>query len=308
MKELNCLVVGNAGIDTNVFLSTPEIDFEHEGNFTFNIDTPGQAGCYASKCFANLNMKTAFTGHLGQDMMGDYVRADLLKCGIDVSGVDIDPSGTSRSINIMYPDGSRRNFYDGKSHMQLAPPEKSYDLVTAAEIVHFNIPNWARNLLDIAVESSAIVSVDLQDMETPDDPYRKDFLEKSDIIFFSSTNFDNPAIILNELITRYPDKLFVSGMGSRGCATAYKGSVRFFAPVSLEKPVIDTNGAGDSLATGFLYAFINLGLSLEESQLAGQISARWTCGLKGTSQGLIKAFELHEFLLRAGISGLQKVL
>ncbi len=68
--------------------------------------------------------------------------------------------------------------------------------------------------------------------------------------------------------------------------------MRAFGPVDLEAPVVDTNGAGDSLAVGFLTAYVLEGRPLDEAVRRGQLAARWCCTLRGTSRGLITAPEL----------------
>ena len=47
-QDLDVVVIGNAGVDTNVYLPHADIDFEVEANFTENLDCVGQAG--ASAC------------------------------------------------------------------------------------------------------------------------------------------------------------------------------------------------------------------------------------------------------------------
>ena len=48
------VVVGNAGIDTNVFLYGADVDFSVEANFSDTLDTVGQAGGYSSRGYAAL--------------------------------------------------------------------------------------------------------------------------------------------------------------------------------------------------------------------------------------------------------------
>ena len=48
-KTFDVAVVGNVGIDTNIYLYGNEIDFSVEANFSQNIDYLGQAGGYASR-------------------------------------------------------------------------------------------------------------------------------------------------------------------------------------------------------------------------------------------------------------------
>lgn len=120
--SLDVVVVGNVGIDTNIYLYGEEIDFSVEANFTQNFDYVGQAGGYASRDYTALGYATAFIGHIGEDFEGEFIRRELKDDGINLDGIFIDLAGTSRSVNIMYRTGRRKNFYDGKGHMTLEPP------------------------------------------------------------------------------------------------------------------------------------------------------------------------------------------
>lgn len=283
------VVVGNAGVDTCIYPYGDEIDWSVEANFTENLDTVGQAGGYASRGYARLGRRTAFVGHVGADAAGDLVRRTLEADGIDTRALLVDPSGTARSVNFMYRDGRRKNFYDGKGHMTLVPDLDACRAVMAgARLAHFNLPNWARPLLPLARDLGLAVACDLQDVVDPADPYRRDFLEAADVVFCSAANLE-PERLAEAFWTRRPDLLLVVGMGARGCALGADGRVRRFPPVPHEQPVVDTNGAGDGLAVGFLTSFVLEGRSLEESVLRGQVVARHTCTLRGTSDGLLTA-------------------
>jgi sugar/nucleoside kinase (ribokinase family) len=76
------------------------------------------------------------------------------------------------------------------------------------------------------------------------------------------------------------------------------GAVRFFDPVPLDEPVVDTNGAGDGLAVGFLTSYCLDGYGLEDSILRGQIAARYSCALKADSSHLITREQLEAYFLR----------
>jgi len=276
-KSFEAVVIGNAGVDTNVYLHGRDIDFSLESNFTENIDTLGQAGGYASRGYASLGLRTAFVGYVGDDYSGKMVRDTLASDQIDTSALFIDPTGTGRSINIMYKDGRRKNFYDGKDHMNLTPDiEHCRPVLTGAKLAHFSIPNWARFLLPTANDLGLVIACDLQDITSVSDPYRQDFIEYANILFFSASNFPDPAPLIEEFLKANPEQIIVVGMGAKGCA-----------PVEMAAPVIDTNGAGDSLAVGFLASYVLYGRSLEESIWRGQIAARHATTLRGTSSGLI---------------------
>ena len=296
MRPVDVVVIGNVGIDTNVYFDSPDIDFAVEANFTENLDCIGQAGGYAARGYVRLGFDTAFIGHVGDDFSGRFIRETFARDGIDTRALFTDPAGTARSVNFMYPDGRRKNFYDGKGHRALQPDlEVCSSVLAGARLAHFNIPDWARRLLPLAKSAGVMVACDLQDLVTLEDPYRRDFIEAADILFLSSANHPDPAPILRAL-TR-PGRIVVCGMGARGCALGTWEGVRFFPPVSLEASVVDSNGAGDSLAVGFLSSYVLEGSSLEDSLLKGQIAARHACSLKSDSSSLIRKADLEQHFL-----------
>jgi sugar/nucleoside kinase (ribokinase family) len=225
--------------------------------------------------------------------MGRWLRESLAKDGLNLDGVFLDPAGTRRSVNIMYRDGRRKNFYDGKGGMESRPDlDLCRSLLFRSRLAHFNIINWSRLLLPIARRAGIPLSCDLQDVVDPGDPYRLDYIAAADILFFSATNVEDPEPLVREFLHGRPGKIVVCGMGSRGCAVARKGYFRRFPAPALPEPVVDTNGAGDSLAVGFLVSYVFDGFGLEDSVLRGQIAARHACTLKGNSDLLITRRQL----------------
>ncbi len=291
------VVVGNVGVDTNVYLNQPEVDLSHESHYTDNVDYVGQAGGYAAMGYARLGLRVGIIGHVGDDPAGRMVRRQLQRFGVDVSGLELDPAGTARSINLMLPDGRRHNFYDGKGHMTLAPDmDRCRAMLARAPAAHFNIPNWARRLLPLARQLGVTVACDLQDLHDLDDAYRQDFVAAADYLMLSCANLPEPEHTLGELLARRPEVVALAGRGARGCLLAAAGQVRAFDPVDLPAPVVDSNGAGDSLAVGFLYGRLSLGRPLEQAVRMGQIAARHACTLRADSTGLITAAELQRLL------------
>jgi sugar/nucleoside kinase (ribokinase family) len=287
------VVIGNAGVDTNVYLQGAAIDFSVEGNFTENTDGVGQAGGYASRGYARLGHATAFVGHTGDDAAGAMVRDVLRREGIDLSAVGVDPAGTARSVNIMFTDGSRKNFYDGKGHMTLqADLRAARRVLEGARLAHVNIPNWARNLLPLCRELDVTVACDLQDVVDPDDPYRRPFIAGANMLFFSAANHPDPRPIMERLFALGSASLIVAGMGKDGAALATRDAYIAQPPPPLDWPVVDSNGAGDSLAVGFLASHVIDGRPLEESLLRGQIAARWCCTQRGSDTVLISRTDL----------------
>lgn len=297
-KRTAVVVVGNIGIDTNVFLQGDVIDLIHESNFTTNLDTIGQAGGYASRGYARLGIPTAFIGHVGADPMGELIRDTLINDKIDTSALFVDPQGTSRSINLVLADGSRRNFYDGKSHTELEPPlQDCAKVLQNARLAHFNIPNWARKLLTPARELGVTIACDLQDVMDPADPYRMDFVRAADYLFFSAVNHPHPASHIHAYLDINPGLTILATMGARGVALADASGIKNIAALELDLPVVDTSGAGDAFACGFLVSRVLEGRELEESVMRGQICARYKCAQRSTSANMINTELLEHYFL-----------
>lgn len=295
-NEFDVVVIGAIGIDTNVYTNADSVDFALEANFTENLDYIGMAGGYSSRGFARLDRKTAFIGFVGNDYMGRHITSELQADGIDTKGVFLDPMGTKRSVNLIFRGGTRKSFYDGKGSMHLKPDMKTCrEILSGSKLAHFNIVNWSRYLLPVAKEENLIISVDLQDVVDVNDAYRKDYVEFADVLFFSCVNFDDPTPFIKTFLEKKKDRIVISGMGKRGCAVGTKGGIAFFPAVELQDPVVDTTGAGDSLAVGFLSSYFFDGYSLEESILRGQIAARYCCTKKASSSSLITSKTLDDF-------------
>ena len=295
-RAFDVVVVSGAGIDTNVYLPGRDIDFVVEANFSENIDYVGQAGGYSARGFAQLGKRTALIDYVGGDYHGSFIREEMQRDGIDIRAVFADPLGTRRSINFMYQDGRRKNFYDAKGAMAITPDGAAcQEILRETWLAHFNIINWSRHLLPVAKDLGLTISCDLQDVVTVEDPYRKDYIDHADILFCSATNFEDPSSLVRAYLRANPERIIVAGLGDRGCALGTKDGVSFWPAVDLPKPVIDTNGAGDALAVGFLTSYCMDGFSLEDSVLRAQIAARYTCSIKASSSSLLTRQKLDQY-------------
>jgi sugar/nucleoside kinase (ribokinase family) len=153
-------------------------------------------------------------------------------------------------------------------------------------------------LLPIARELGLPIACDIQDVVSVDDPYRQDFVQHADVLFFSATNYPDPTPLVETFLAAKPEQIVIVGMGARGCALGTRDGTVFFPAVEMESPVIDTNGAGDGLAVGFLSSFVLDGYTLHDSILRGQIVARYSCSQKASSSKLITASKLNHYYYR----------
>jgi len=298
MKKYDVCVVGAFGVDTSVYLNHPLGEMKVETQFVENLDNVGLSGGYCSQLFSALGKRVRCIGYCGDDFCGDFLKRRLKSQGIDTEGFFTDTQGTKRSVNLMYKDGSRKSFYDGKGSMTATPDiERCANILSTVKIAHFSIVNWTRYLLDTCAGLGLSISADLQDAPSVSDAYRMDFVKKSDILFVSGVNFADPESALKEYIQAYPNKLFIMSVGKNG--VLYHQGNEILRQPAIEKgaPVVDPNGAGDSLAVGFLTGYLLEGLPLKDSLRMGQSLARHTCTIRGNTAPFMSREMLRDEML-----------
>ncbi len=293
-RDYDICVVGAVGVDTNCYLYSETIDYINEANFTENIDGVGQAGGYCARLSKALGNRTYFFGFIGNDWQGEMIRQRFVEEQIE-HRFFLEKKGTKRSVNIVSKDGSRKNFYDGKSAMDIiVNPDDFKEQFRNSQVIHFNIVNWTRQLLAEAKKSQCVLSSDLQDIPSLDDPYRKDYLEQADVIFFSGVNLHEPTSVLKDLMTKYPEKQFFCTLGKEGCIYNDGYKIAIQNAVELDRKIVDTNGAGDSFAMGTLTSLLR-GFNLHDAVFRGQICARYTCTLKADTRGFLNATQWENY-------------
>jgi acarbose 7IV-phosphotransferase len=280
-------VVGNPGLDTLVLLAEDDPDLDADGHFVRNVDTVGHAAAFTARACARLGHRTRILGSTGADVAGELVRGALAADGVDTSGMFDDPAGTARSVNFVRPDGRRTFFYDGGSHMTLQPPDTSLErALSGTDLVLSSLPNWARGVVARARALALPVAVDLQDVRDPADPYRADFIASADYLFASAAHLWDPVAAAATWFAAGPAALVVFGMGSSGAMLVERGDrqgpvVTRQPPPPLDLPIVDTTGAGDSLATGFLDGYLFAGLPVARALHRGQVLARIVASAPG---------------------------
>ncbi len=284
-------MIGAVGIDTNIYLYGSEIDFSVEMNFSQNRDYIGQAGGYGARLFSALGLRTKCIAAVGNDPLGQWIRQELPQEGIECLFIT-DPEGTHRSVNIMYPDGRRKNFYDARGSMSVRPDETGCRMfLEGATLAHFSIENWCRYLLPVARSLGMVVSVDIQDVVDSHDPYREDFVREVDVLFFSAVNHENFSDLLHHF-SEGGKRLVICGRGAKGCAMLKDGRIIKLPAVDWFGPVVDTNGAGDALAVGFCVQYFLRGDDAETALWKAQLFARHVCTLKATTRGFLSQQDL----------------
>lgn len=295
--RLPVVVAGGFGIDTNVYARGERVGAEV--TFADVVDAPGQAGCYSARAFAALGVVTRAIAALGADPAAAPIRADLVARGVSLTELR-DPLGTHRSVNVVASDGTRRNYFDARGAALVAVDTGACrGALRGARILHCHLDDWCRHLLPLARDEGLIVSCDLQDATHVDDSYRADFVAAADVLFISAANLADPRAVALDLAGRRTGRIAIVGAGADGCLVATGRSVIAAPPALLPDPVIDTNGAGDTLAATFLACHLLEGLTIEAAVFRAQLAARWICTQRGDAKEPLPRSALEALALRA---------
>lgn len=231
---------------------------------------------------ANLGVQTAFIGKVGDDDMGAFFRSDLEKIGITPCLLRGNaPSG--RALAFVTPDSERTFATYLGSAIEMTAEELTDDMFKGYSYLHIEgylVQNHklVERAMELAKANGLKVSLDLASYNVVE--ANREFLQSMiekyvDIIFANEeeakaysgrTSFES----LVEL-SKYVD-IAVVKLGEKG--SIVKQGAQVYDITAVPAKSIDTTGAGDSYAAGFLYG-LTKGLDLEKcGQIGSVISAR----------------------------------
>jgi sugar/nucleoside kinase (ribokinase family) len=224
--------------------------------------------------------------------MGDLIENDLLKQNV-VPELFRSDSPTGRVLSIISPDAQRTMFTHLGASAETRPADISETLFKDAAVVHiegymlFN-PELIRAALTAAESAGARISLDLASFTVVEES--KELLEHLvesyvDVLIanedearaFTGHSDEQLAI---EALSEQAD-VAVLKVGSRGSYVSYAGSTVAIKSMG-DGNALDTTGAGDMWAAGFLYGLVK-GYSLEKCGRLGSACGYEVCQIVGAN-------------------------
>jgi sugar/nucleoside kinase (ribokinase family) len=303
--RLDVLCIGNAIVDvisdtTDAFLdaegltkgSMRLIDAEEAERLYSHMgparEISGGSAANTAAGVAALGSRAGFIGQVAPDQLGGFYRHDLTAAGVEFTTPANDFGvPTARSMVLVTPDGHRtmNTFLGAAQH--LPPQALDEDQIASAAILYLEgylwdpeTPRYAMvRAIEVAHEAGRKVAFTLSDSFCID-RHRDGFnalidAGKIDILFANEAEIQALAMVphLETAVAAVREKVttLVVTRSEHG-ALATCGSER--AEVSAEPvdKVVDTTGAGDLFAAGFLVGEAR-GLGLEKSLKLGAIAA-----------------------------------
>jgi len=254
-----------------------------------SIEISGGSAANTVAGVAALGGRAGFIGKVAQDAMGEVFTHDITASGVDFEAAihDAGDGGTGRCLVIVTDDAERTMATHLGVANTFAPGDVDGLLLTRTKITYLEGYLFdqapAKNAMCEAIESThaadGSVAMSLSDSFCVE-RHRGDFLSllNEDIDLLFANEDEAMALFKAASLSAALDALEDTGvlsvvtLGERGCAVVTPAG-RFEVPAAPVERVVDTNGAGDLFAAGFLFGMTN-GLDPEQSaRLAGLCAA-----------------------------------
>jgi acarbose 7IV-phosphotransferase len=301
VHDFDILVLGGVGIDTIVQvpqLTVPPGDFLAVSPIR---DYVAHSGNGVALGFHALGLRTKLVDFLGQDPMGELVLDRYAKAGLDFSHLPTS-SGTPRAVNLVDADGRRFSFFDARHPADLTLPSDFYlPLLERSRHAHVAASHAVGVFAD-ARRLGVTTSTDVHAWDGRNE-WAWPLAEAADLVFLSAQAApERIDEIMHTILDRGQAQVVVATEGAAGSRvlTRDEPKVRQFPIAVPERPVVDSNGAGDAFSTAFMSRWLD-GRPIEDCMLAGSVSGAFACGAAGTHEELITGEQLAAAIARATV-------
>lgn len=253
---------------------------------------------------SRLGIKSAWVGRLGADSIGDVIVHDLQAEGVHVHAIRDADSFTGLMVKERRTSQSQKVWYArrGSAGSRLAPEDIPRDLIGQCRILHVSGITAAvsdsacaalKYAISIARSSGTLVSFDvnyrsaLWTREAAAETLRP-LLSSVDILFAGEDEAEmlvgqsDPAVQARLLSQLGPTQVLIK-RGSRGCEACIEGQRACREAIRIQ--AVDTVGAGDAFAAGYLAELLNR-KDIEERLDTAVRCGAYVCLCSGDWEGL----------------------
>ncbi len=290
-----------------VLVDTSTMDILLKRLTTTPVLAPGGSAGNTILGLAELGHPAAMLGKIGNCDIGAFYRNGLQTRGGDISRFKRGNVPNGRCLSLVTPDSERTMRTDLGAAMTLAPSEISvsdfegYDHAHIEGYILFN-RELMYQVLNSAKEAGCTISLDLASFEVvkATQDIMADIIETYvDLLFANEeeaatfTNMGRDYYGMAKRLAELADVAVVK-LGKDGSLIAQGNSIISVNPHTVEQ-TLDTTGAGDLWAAGFLYGWAN-GKTLEQSGIYGSLLGAETVQIMGAALPEARWISIREAL------------
>jgi len=306
---MNIQIVGVGALNIDHIYKVERILDDGEAGVEEAGAFPGGSAANTIYGLGKLGVSAGFCGAVSDDDEGRILLQDFKKVGVDTSQIKVKPKAKTGSVLCLSDRLGKRSLYvsPGANNL-LTINDLNLSYINRAEVLHlssfaddkqFKISLELLNKLDLSVRLSfapgALYTVKGLKALAP-------ILRRTYILFINQDEIkqltgEDVIPGAKKCLEQGCQKVAVTlGKGGKLKKTTASGYIRDTKSEYIIKPQdtgarIDTTGAGDAFAAGFLYGLIN-NKGLEECGRLGDIVARFSIAKIGARQGLPTLNEL----------------
>jgi sugar/nucleoside kinase (ribokinase family) len=246
---------------------------------------PGGSAANVLAGIAHLGGSGAFVGKIGTDEHGDFYKTESERFGVTTFLRSADTALTGHAITFITSDSERTFATHLGAAVSLQKMDIEEDIINQAKILHVegylldvavpNLKEAALAAMEYAKKHGVRISIDVADpalVARNKDELHRIAREYADILFLNEDEaraFIATATTEKEIAREVAEycSIAVVKLGHRGSIVSCSDEMCEVAP--FEARLVNTNGAGDMYAGGFLYSLVQ-GYSLAE---AGKIAS-----------------------------------
>ena len=262
-------------------------------------------------CLAEFGNNVQFIGRVKNDDFGNFFSTDIKKSNTIFKNLPLNKGPSSaHSIIFITPDAQRTMCTYLGASVEFEPNDINYNLIKNSKYLYLEGYLWDSDLAKnafleaakVAKESDTKIILTLSDSFCVD-RHRESFLELIDnyidIVFCNESELlslfkENDLSSCKKSIDKLCELVIIT-LGSKGSLIINKGETAEIKPILLGK-IIDTTGAGDLYAGGFIHGLIN-NYSLKKCGEIASLCAGHIITQLGSRSNINLQNLLHEYLV-----------
>jgi len=259
---------------------------------------------------AKIGMNSALIGKVGKDGFGDFLKNSLESSGVNTEGLIVKAGiNTSSSVVLSASNGERTFLHCLGSNADFTYEDVNYDIIRNSKILFVAGTNLmpkfdgvpCSQVLKKVKEMGVFTAMDTawdasgrwMEIVEPSLPYLDLFIPSYDEAKMIAGK-DEPEEIADLFLSKGV-KLVVIKLGKDGCFIKNNDGEKYTIPTYLQIKAVDTTGAGDSFAAGFL-AGLTMGWDLYKcGKFANAVGTHCIMEI-GASTGVKSMKEILEFM------------